>query len=275
MKQEYFEKLEKLLKESNVPNYEEVLEKYRKRYDFGIESELSEDEIESMLGTPESVVKKYIEGSNGETKEKSNRYNKLSVKTVADEITIESSPDDKAHVLLDDSDREFYNIQVTSSGIIVEYLSSKYLSLNRRRSGELTIQIPDGRIYNEALIETASGDIKIDYELNADKFSLNMVSGDSSIKKLNSNNAYLNVVSGDIDIKEVNTDKIVINTVSGDIDIDVVNANKIVIDGVSGDININHTSTTDVVTNSITGDVTVNGQKMKNCVVKVKGAFKL
>ena len=44
MKDKYLNDLHELLKNNNVSNYEEIYDKYKKRYEFGLESELTEDE---------------------------------------------------------------------------------------------------------------------------------------------------------------------------------------------------------------------------------------
>ena len=50
MKKEFIEELKNELNKHNVLEKDEILEKYSKRYDFGLEAELSCEEIEKMLG---------------------------------------------------------------------------------------------------------------------------------------------------------------------------------------------------------------------------------
>ena len=58
MKDDYIAALNRALMFYQIENKDEILKKYEKRYDFGIESELTEDEIEKMLGNPTEIAKK-------------------------------------------------------------------------------------------------------------------------------------------------------------------------------------------------------------------------
>ena len=90
MKDNYLNELERLLIENNVSDKDEILEKYRKRYEFGIESEMTEEEIESMLGTPEDVLKKYTNDTTSSKNEGEVIKCDIIVRTVADDVTIDS-----------------------------------------------------------------------------------------------------------------------------------------------------------------------------------------
>ena len=57
--EEFIKELEEKLNENNISNVELIVAKYRKRYEFGLESGLSDDEIKSMLGSVEEIVNLY------------------------------------------------------------------------------------------------------------------------------------------------------------------------------------------------------------------------
>lgn len=269
MKQEYLDELKRLLEEENIENKEEILSKYEKRYDFGKESELTDEEIERMLGRPQDVINK-IKGEESKNKNKG----RLSLKVVTDDVKIGYSKDAKAHVLLSDVDRDSFNIDVNSTDIIVEYITSKYLGLNRKGSGEITVLIPEGRTFKSTNIETTSGDVDVEFKVISDNISIQTVSGDIDIESLDAKTINVNVVSCDLDADYIKCDKLQINTVSGDVDIDNVDAEKITIDNVSGDVTIKETNANSIVTNCITGDIKVNGREMKNFTKIVKEKFK-
>ena len=84
----YLERLSLALDKVNANNKSTIIEKYRKRYEFGLESGLSEQEIEEMLGDPETIAEKYrTETNNFENKRYDKEHNCV-IKTVNDNITI-------------------------------------------------------------------------------------------------------------------------------------------------------------------------------------------
>lgn len=259
MKDEYLKRLEELLNENNIPNKEEVLEKYKKRYDFGLESEMTEDEIEAMLGSPDDIINRL------KTIDEDTTLNRIiSIKTVSDDVSFEESKDDKAHIRLYEVDQNAYNIAVNQSEIKVEYKSSMYLGLNRRKSGEIVIAIPAGRCYNKITIETATGDVEANIELNATDFSINTVSGDVDLTKISTRQTKVNAVSGDIHIDYLKCERMTVNTVSGDLRIKKLECEKLVLDSVSGDADIDDADVKQTVTNFISGDCIINGDKKNN-----------
>ena len=57
---EYLELLEATLKDYNIENYEEIVGKYRKRFDLANDAGMTEEEAIKMMGSVESVCKKYM-----------------------------------------------------------------------------------------------------------------------------------------------------------------------------------------------------------------------
>ena len=152
----------------------------------------------------------------------------------------------------------------TPKEIIVEYKSNKYLGLNRRKSGNINILIPEERTFKKIYLETTSGDIESKIDLISERVEINTVSGDLEFNRFETNSTIINLVSGDLEIGELISNKIVINTVSGDIDCNLVKADKLTIDSVSGDVTIDNGTINSVVTNSISGDCIINGETQKN-----------
>ena len=282
MKDEYLKKLEELLEENNIKNKEEVLKKYQKRYEFGLESELSDDEIEKMLGNPEDVVEKLKDNKDrvkpsfkiyDEVKSDYKKGYNLVVKTVGDDIYIVDSTDDLVHLEFENVDVDSYNVKNDSeSGVLISYVKTKFFGLNRRKSGKITIKVPKGRVFDLVEISTTSGDHNID-KLSANTVSFSTVSGDADIHSIKCNYVSISAVSGDYEINEIDSDKLTINTVSGDIDISELKTNKIVLDSVSGDIDINSTSCDNITCNSVSGDIKVNDVDYKSIVKSIKEKF--
>ena len=58
-KEEYLKSLELALIEAKVDNYNEIVEKYRKRFELAALADMSTEEAINMMGSVDSVVKKY------------------------------------------------------------------------------------------------------------------------------------------------------------------------------------------------------------------------
>ena len=114
MKKKYFDRLSEELDKVNAKHKDDIIDKYKKRYDFGLESGMKEAEIEEMLGDPAEIAKKYA-GDNPYTTDGFNKNYNLSIKTVSDDIVIKKTKDDKVHVYFDDCEEDklmfkLYNI---------------------------------------------------------------------------------------------------------------------------------------------------------------------
>ena len=59
-KEEYLISLELALINAGVNDYEEIVEKYRKRFELASMADMTTDEAIKMMGSVESVVKKYV-----------------------------------------------------------------------------------------------------------------------------------------------------------------------------------------------------------------------
>lgn len=283
MKEEYLKKLEELLNENEIEDKDEILSKFQKRYDFGLESELSEEEIEKMLGKPEDVIKKYKNDSKKEETKEFKIYDEvdanykrnynLVIKTVGDDIFLIKSDDNLVHLEFDDVDTDSYEIKNDSEeGVYINYRKTKFFGLNRRKSGKITVKVPAGRGFDKVEISTTSGDHYID-KLEGNNVTFSTVSGDADIHKIKCNNLNVQTVSGDFDIDQAEAEKVVFNTVSGDINANEVKSEKLVIDSVSGDVRVKEASSTSISGNSVSGDLWVNGEEYKNLSKRIKEKF--
>ena len=276
MRDEYLDKLRQELEDNGFINIDEQVEKYRKRYDFGLESGLSEEEIEKRLGDPKEIVSKMTDDSANEYKEENALSGlKIEISTVSDDVRFEESFDNDTHLYMDDIDEESYTIINNSREIVVKSAAKKYFSLNRRRPGLFTIALPKDFKLGKMKLSSSSGDFISKIDLNTKNFSLNLVSGDADLKKVTTKDFSIHVVNGDAEIDEINAEEVSISSVSGDIDVDYILANNAKIDTVSGDITIKESSyQMNVKTNSISGKVMIAGKKYKTVSSKVKEVFK-
>ena len=268
--EEFLKELEEKLKEKNIENWEEILDKYEKRFNFGLESGLSDEEIIGMLGSIEDIIDSYSK------KEDTDMDGlKIHVSTVLDDVFFERSKDDAFHVYLENINENSYKIIKNEKEINIEYINKKFFGLNRRRPGVITIALPFGVVLGDITLSSVSGDLKSEIDLSGKNMDLEMVSGDSKFNKLHMNSFKAHVVSGDLDMDSINSNSIEFSSVSGDIEVDQVNSNSLKAEPVSGDISINEANDgIHISTSSISGDIRIQGKKYKNFTNEVKEEFK-
>ena len=278
MREEFLKELEEALNEKDVANKDEILAKYRKRYDFGRESGLSDSEIEEMLGSIDEIVnmnkKESYEDSKEEFKEKTGDV-KVNISTVADDVFFERSKDDLVHIYLKNISEEYYEIVKNEKMIDIQYINKKFFGLNRRKPGEITVALPSGMLLGDITLSSVSGDFNSDIALVGRYLNIDMVSGDSKFKDIHVNDLRMHVVSGDLEIESVNSKSVEISSVSGDVEIEDLNTTKLKVDTISGDIDIDNANEDIIInTDSISGAIMINGNKYKNFSSKMKEAFK-
>ena len=116
--EEFLKELEEKLKEKNIENWEEILDKYEKRFHFGLESGLSDEEIIRMLGSIEDIIDSYSK------KEDTDMDGlKIHVSTVLDDVFFERSKDDTFHVYLENINENSYKIIKNEKEINIEYIT--------------------------------------------------------------------------------------------------------------------------------------------------------
>ena len=103
--EEFLKELEEKLKEKNIENWEEILDKYEKRFNFGLESGLSDEEIIRMLGSVDDIIDSY-----SKKEDRDIDGLKIHVSTVADDVFFERSKDDTFHVYLENINEDSYKI---------------------------------------------------------------------------------------------------------------------------------------------------------------------
>lgn len=108
----------------------------------------------------------------------------------------------------------------------------------------------------DLIIETSSGDIEFDSDINANKLSCNASSGDIYGKnQINSKDVKLNVSSGDIEVADINSNTYDIETSSGDITVDSLSGSGEASSS-SGDIELKYKDIADYSkVNATSGDI--------------------
>lgn len=231
-KEEYLKALELALIDAKVENYEDIVEKYRKRFELATLADMSTEEAIKMMGSVESVVKKYA----GD--EKTEYYDIYTFKlddAIASEIVIRNGEKPGIVINVDEELMDKLNINHQEHKISITDKFAK--ALFRKCRGSILIEIGDNVKFDKFEVSTVSCDVEIG-SINTVKCSIHTVSGDFDIEKIIAEELTLTSVSGDFDINRIKTNEIRINTVSGDADVSYIEAEKAIFDTISGDIDV-------------------------------------
>lgn len=279
MKEDYLSELENQINIQNVDGKADILEKYRKRYDFGLEAGMSCEEIEKMLGEPREIIAGYRKQKESKPSDEDSKYADLmdkmtiDVQTLSEDVEIIYSDDLEYHAEFENVEPDLYEIEKTDTQIKIRYKKRKFFSLNRKKGGLIRIEIPRGRALKEFNVSTASGDIDIP-SIKTEKFELGLVSGDCSFEDIEAKEVSFGIVSGDIDGKNLKAKDVKMDTVSGDISINFVVCESLKADTISGDIILREVKG-NVSSTSVSGDVLINGEPSGTNVKNyVKGLFR-
>ncbi len=273
MRKEYLKELEKALKDYNVENRKEIFKKYVKRYEFGLESGLSEEAIEAKLGNPIEIAKKLadvIDVASDETKAFD-----VTVKLSSENLNIVPSLDRGIHAELEELDPNDYLIEKDENHLNIKRSKSNYFGT--QINGTVNLEIPANLTIDSYEIGTISTDIKTN-ELNAKDMFFHTNSGDVEIDSINCDELKINTVSGDFKSNTIKAKIVRIETVSGDSVIDSLIADELVVSSISGDVTINSAYVGKVTSNSVSGDIIINGEQtglnVKNSIKKAFGKVK-
>lgn len=267
MKDNYINDLKKELEEANVSNIDEIINKYSKRYDFGLESEMSEKEIEEMLGNPKKVAKEYSKkNENNSVKE-----NVLKVKTVNDDVFITKSKDNDVHISSQNTTDKSYNIRNWKGEYYIVYKKGSYFSLNRKR-GIITIEIPEGMVFDDVEITVQNGKIEINKPITSKNLEIGSMAGNIEANILSSDKLYLHTTSGEVNINEIHSKKLTISNISGQIIIGSVRGELIKAETLTGRIEVKDSDAKYKVS-AVAGDVLISGKDVRTMKDKIKGVF--
>lgn len=273
MKKEYIKSLEKALNEYNVEDRKVVLKKYIKRYEFGLESGLSEEKVEEMLGDPIEIAKKLSDVIDVSFEEKKDYECKINVTT--EDLEFHKSKDDGIHVELEELDPTDYLIDKDDKHLTIKRSKSNYFGT--QINGTINVEMPKGLTIKSYEIGSISSDIEKE-EMKASYVYMHTNTGDINVDSIQAESIKLNTVSGDVTSNSIKTKNIKIETVSGDIVIDSLIADELIVSTISGDVIIKSAYVGKVTSNSVSGDVLINGEpvglNVKNSIKSTFGKIK-
>ena len=258
MKEQFLNDLRNKLEEREISNVNSIMEKYEKWYDLGLESGLTDDEIQKRLTADyESII------DNDLNEEKSDAKYFVEIDTYNDDLEVSFADLDVATIEFENISVDQYQIENTKNGIKLK----KGFSFQNKNVGTVRVSLPEYREIGTFSVGTVSGDFEIDY-VKAKSINLKTVSGDFNIEELLANEIALNTVSGDINVDFIKANKVDLSCVSGDISIDSVDAEETNANSVSGDIIIKK-ATKGVNASSVSGEIVISDRLVDNVTKKV------
>lgn len=280
MKYTYLENLKNELHSKGIYDNDEIIKKYERRYNLGKEAGLSDEEIEEMLGSPQSVAARiYVENHAEEeiTKEaEDSSYNdaiyNVDISTVADDIYILFDDIDK--VQYENQDADLYNYEIINNENYFRFVfkKSRFLALYRN-SGKIKILLPR-RLMDNFRVYSTDGSVRIIGEVKAKRFSLETITGRVEIEKIDTLHCNIKTVSGTASCNKITGDDIIVGTVSGNIGVEYIKSNELRLESVSGSIIINEASAS-IKASTVAGNLMVNGNEIgTNIKNKVRSFFR-
>lgn len=273
-KKEYLSKLNELLDKNQIPNKEEILEKYQKRFSIGEELGMSEQEIIEKLKSPEDVVNSYKnQGKIIVTEEKlASETDKvfishfiptsLKFNLIADNLTF-IIDDTQKGIKIDFNDvrKEDYSIKISDKSIKVSF-NPEISFIKHFRSGNLKIYLPKEKI-EEIKINTTSSNIQFDY-LNTNDFIVQGCSSNLKGDYLNTNTLKIKLISGSIDFNTIQANNLYFECVSSKGKINSANLNSLNFSSVSGSLEVNSGNVNTYKISSLSGALYLNGVRIRN-----------
>lgn len=274
-KYEFLEELEKLLIDANIANYEEVLDKYRRRFSIAEEAKMSvEDAIESF-GSPSEIVEAMCNKEDDVDLNNSIKFVNYNLRIEVSFLdSFELVKGEKGKISFQIDDDIYDDLEIIKDGKSLTIKDKRSSFFHKGCSGKIVIEagenvyfesfklklinadmLIDSIVGNDVSIESVSGDCTIN-QIKAQSVNISQVSGDSKINIINSTLLKLSSVSGDCIVDTLNTNKMFLTRVSGDLTIDDCYANIASIDTVTGDVNI-YGNINELKKSSVSGSINI------------------
>lgn len=260
-KQEYLKRLEELLISNNISNYQEIVDKYDKRFSIAEDAKMSVEDTISRLGKPEEVVKQILESFESKTSNDSindngiKHYRIVIKEAIFDNIIMKKINTGKVIVKVDDDIVDYIKLHKDGNSLTINK-NSNFDHFARIKRGDITIEIGDNIYFDELSIDVVDTDITI-CEIVGNNISINNISGDTIIRGIKANKTAISSVSGDVCVKKFHSNKVVISQVSGDASLQGCNIQNGVFSTVSGDMDIRGKIETKKC-HSVSGDININ-----------------
>lgn len=274
IREKFLEDLRLKALEKNL-NVAELVEKYSRRFDLGLEAGMSESEIIDRFGNIDDLLCG-LSGYKHDNLKLKKRIELLEINTGGlEKLIIESVSGDSINVKYSDpKTKDLYKVEQ----------DEETFSLNRVKNIKNFKLSYDGAIKIEIgdLVEIGKLDLNLvnqqndftKYNLLAEDADINTVTGITNFNNMKVTSLDFNQVSGNTFIENLSCESMDLSTVSGNLSINNIDVDDIDISSTSGEINIAGNITRyDVST--ISGVVTINGKVVNKTIAQaIKDAIR-
>lgn len=289
MKEKYLNDLRMYLTQYGVENKEDIIIKYKNRFELGLEAGFSEEEIIAKCGHPEIIAQSY---ENEETEIYEDDiievvYDNIEegksiildsdaiikIKTISQDVKIIENDTVYTTIYIPEKIQKRFNQTIESNKIVLEYKNKSFFGDSS--GGQLVIKLGQNASLTSLDIDTVSGDINCDVNNTITKNTLKTVSGDIELRNSKSDLVETVVVSGDILCENAKGVEIKMSTISGDATFK--NAEFKIFKGstISGDINyVGNQAIIVESVSTISGEITINGKSYPSTITKAKDTIK-
>ncbi|MFC0561799.1 DUF4097 family beta strand repeat-containing protein [Halalkalibacter alkalisediminis] len=165
-----------------------------------------------------------------------------------DEIIVELSNDDKQVNIHSRQQGDTLKLEIKEEGF-------KLFSFNFQGRNKVHVQLPI-RYENALKVQTVSGDVHINDDLNLSSWRVKTVSGDVLTRDLSATKTDINTTSGNIHIQHIDGETVKLNNVSGDSLIEKLTG-ELDVNAVSGDIRVGLKGKYRTSVKTVSGDVNI------------------
>lgn len=247
---------------------EPILEKYKNRFNLGVEAGIDEEEIVSRFGKIEDIL--------GPTQEKiehasSTNKKELFISLDAGTSTINFVDGDKITYSLDERAKNLYLVKDEDNRFEISFKTKNLFS---HKTTNVIINIGKDLDLTNVTLNLVSSDLKVNGKLVCEELKLDTMSADISFDGIEvKKNAKFSLISGDMNISSLKANNVSLSTVSGDVKINTTIVEKLSISTVSGDVTVDGLVST-IKSSSVSGDVIYNGTFVNESVAKkLKNVF--
>lgn len=272
MSKEFFSNLEKAALDANLEVYK-IINKYRNRYELGIETGMEEANIIAKFGTIEDIIKDYI-FMEEQPKVASNHKDGLQmdlfeVDIISDDIKIISSQEPGISYHIDSRYKDDYEVISNEKKFMINTAKMKK-KFGNLFSGKVSIYINENITFKEMHLFIVNSDVDaLTYNAECDELKISSVNGDMKLSSFSVHDiADVSTVNGDIKIQKLFVkNNLRISTVSGDIKIEDIECPNVDTSTVSGDITLTG-NVESINTSTVSGDIILNKERKSKSIAE-------
>jgi DUF4097 and DUF4098 domain-containing protein YvlB len=258
MKEEFFNSLEKKIKEENLDL--KIIEKYKSWYEIGLNAGMSEEEILLKFGSVDEIIKKEME----EDKRIKDSFEidliDLNIPSI-DDLSIEFVEGSEISYLIDSELEKYIEVKKTDKTFSISAKNQSKFGRNFHH-GDIYIKIGKNLLINNFNLKTSTTDTEILGDISIKEFHISNNSGDFNMKGLiKGETLKINNISGDLLFDELNFKDISIKNVSGDVSAKNITSNVLNCENVSGDFKLN-LNVNNLTIDTVSGDFKLFGKAL-------------